>query len=137
MNQFRGKYAERREPTMGAAREATMPRNTGRSISRAEVAYERRQEANLEHRRDSFTDQFKAALWVLVWLGMVWGCQQAASTLQPRSPDGFMYFFAALGTAWMLLITFWRTGWRLVWWFIGLVIVLAVIKGAVLIVFTL
>lgn len=60
-----------------------------------------------------------------------------AHSLQPRGPDGLTYFFAALGTAVMLLVILWRTMWQLMWWFIGLVIVLAVIRGAFLIVFSL
>ncbi|SAK88705.1 hypothetical protein AWB82_06189 [Caballeronia glebae] len=127
----------RREPTFGQVSLPAMARTSDEIISRAEAAYQRAEEADYQYRLHNRIAYTKLALWLLVWFGMVCLCDVGARAVAPRDPDLFRYAFAALGTAAMLLITFWRTVWRLMWWFIGLVIVLAIIKGAFLIVFTL
>jgi hypothetical protein len=88
-------------------------------------------------RRGNTLGYIKLALWIAAWFAILCLSELSAEALQPRNPHTLTYFFEAVGTALMLLVTFWRTVWRLVWWFIGVVIILAVIKGAFLIVFAL
>jgi hypothetical protein len=130
--QQHGVFSERREPTMGVAQPLAVA--TSRPYIPDQAAIEQAERA---WRRENTSRYIKLALWIAAWFGMLCLSEAAAKALQPRHPNELMYIFEALGTAAMLLITFWRTVWRLMWWCIGLVILLAIIKGAFLIVFSL
>ncbi|WP_148281773.1 hypothetical protein [Paraburkholderia phenoliruptrix] len=125
--QQRGAY-ERREPTMGTMQPVTVARPYTPDCAAI-------QQAEMVRRLENTSTYIKLALWVIAWFAMLCLSELAAEGLQPRNPTGLTYFFAAVGTAAILLITFWRTVWRLMWWLIGIVIILAIIKGAFLVVF--
>lgn len=132
MRQQHGECFERREPTIGTAQPSGMANR--RPLIPDRAAIERAERAR---RRDTASRVIKFALWVAVWLSVLWLSEVAARALQPHDPQQLTYVFEASGTAALLLIAFWRTAWRLMWWSVGLVIVLAIIKGAFLIVFAL
>jgi hypothetical protein len=127
----------RREPTLDTASLPALSRRSDEIISRTAAAYERSQAFEHRRRQETRSSYAKLGLWLLVWFCMMCLCEQAAQVFAPNSPDISKYFLEASGTAVMLLITFWRIVWALMWWVIGIVIVLAIIKGAFLIVFTL
>ncbi|WP_250471897.1 hypothetical protein [Caballeronia sp. GAFFF1] len=137
MGAARGGSIERREPTLDRGDLAAFARRSDESATRSDAVYQWRQDFEERRLLETRAAYVKLGLWLLAWFGMVCVCQQAAQSLQPRSPDGLMYLLAAIGSAALLLVAFWRTVWRLMWWLIGLVIVLAIIKGAFLIIFAL
>jgi hypothetical protein len=71
------------------------------------------------------------------------GCRMGSNDVVLRTSSGGVdttcpplleYVLEALAKVAMLVVTFWRFVWNAVWWFIGLVIVLAIIKGAFIVV---
>ncbi|MEM5342407.1 hypothetical protein [Paraburkholderia azotifigens] len=130
--QQHGAYIERREPTMGTAHPAAVA--TSRPYITDHAAIE---QAGRVRRRENASKYIKLALWIAAWFAMLCLSEAAAKALEPHNPVPLTHFFEAVGTGAMLLIVFWRTVWRLMWWVIGIVIILAIIKGAFLIVFSL
>ncbi|WP_433694990.1 hypothetical protein [Paraburkholderia phenoliruptrix] len=128
MRQESGAFVERREPTIGT------PATDGRLSVTERTALE---ESTAARRRESMFRLVKTALWLVAWAGTLCMAEAAARALQPHNTRELTCLLEALGTAALLLIAFRRTIWRLLQWLIGLVIVLAVIKGAFLIVFAL
>ena len=119
---------ERREPTMGATRPAIpISSPQARPLPQPQRADRRKQ--------GSAGGIIKFVVWVAVWLGMLCLSEVIAEASGYHDPVSLTVVLEVVGTVLMLLLTFWRTVIGLVWWFISLVIVVAVIKWAFLFVF--
>lgn len=130
MRQQHGECFERREPTMGTAQPAGMANRRPFIPDRAAI-----KRAEWARRGIIGAPFIKPALWLVVWFVMLCLCQKAAEASGVRDITALTVALEAIGTLLMLVIAFWRVAFALGGWIIGLVIALAIIKGAFLIVF--
>ncbi|MGF6443617.1 hypothetical protein [Paraburkholderia youngii] len=134
--QQRADYIQRREEVVYGRRGSTMDAAPP-ALPTASAEVDLGKQWEQRQRRKPVGNVTKIVLWLVTWFAMLCLCQKTAEAIGGHYVTSITAALEALGTLAMLAITFWRFVLRVMWCCIGLVIVLAIIKGAFLVVFAL